>query len=598
MGDSREEPGEMQRLKDDFRVFLWLIWKHLGLPEPTPVQYDMALYLQHGPKRSIVEAFRGVGKSFVTSAFVVWLLYRNPQLKVMVVSASKERADAFSSFTKKLISEVPVLQHLQAKAGQRDSAIAFDVGPATADHSPSIKSVGITGQLTGSRADVIIADDVEVPGNSATQTQRDKLSELVKEFDSILKPLKASRIIYLGTPQCEMSLYNTLGERGYETRIWPAQYPDAKRREAYGNKLAPFVSKMLDSGQRKAGQATDPLRFTLEDLQERQVSYGRAGYALQFMLDTTLSDALKYPLRLSDLVVMSLDPILGPAKVAWGTSPELGYNDLPNVGFTGDRYYRPMWVSPLMEAYSGTVMAIDPSGRGADEASYAVVKMLFGRLFLVDSGGFPGGYDEQTLQAMAAVAASHKVNEVIVEANFGDGMFTQLLKPVLVKVHKCAVTEVRHNQQKEKRIIDTLEPVLMQHKLVVDPSVIRRDWETASEPDVSLFHQMTRITRERGALRHDDRLDALAIAVAYWVEQMAQLDDNRIEALKEREVDEELRKFVRNCEFPALPQDLVDKAKSKNNRGLGRGRHTPGLGRQGRHSAKKSSSGSFTLRFK
>ena len=182
-------------LKEDFRAFLYLIWKHLNLPEPTPVQYDIAHFLQHGPKRTIIEAFRGVGKSFVTAALCLWLLYRDPDVKIMVVSASKERADAFSQFVKRLIAEVPFLAHLKATKNQRDTLIAFDVGPAKTDQSPSMKSVGITGQLTGSRADIIVADDIEVMGNSATQAARDKLLELVKEFDAVLKPLDTSRII-------------------------------------------------------------------------------------------------------------------------------------------------------------------------------------------------------------------------------------------------------------------------------------------------------------------------------------------------------------------------------------------------------------------
>jgi hypothetical protein len=72
-------------LKADFRNFLWAVWRHLGLPEPTPVQYDIAHFLQHGPRRLVIEAFRGVGKSWITVAFVCWLLYCDPQLKIVVV---------------------------------------------------------------------------------------------------------------------------------------------------------------------------------------------------------------------------------------------------------------------------------------------------------------------------------------------------------------------------------------------------------------------------------------------------------------------------------------------------------------------------------
>ncbi|MFK3848046.1 phage terminase large subunit [Agrobacterium pusense] len=519
-------------LKADFRNFLFVVWKHLNLPVPTAVQYDIGYYLHHGPKRCVIEAFRGVGKSYVTSAFVVWLLYCNPQLNILVVSASKDRSDQFSSFTKRLIAEMPILAHLRARPGQRDSMVAFDVGPARNSHSPSIKSVGITGQLAGSRADIIIADDVEVPNNSMTQLQRDQLSERVKEFDAILKPLPTSRIIYLGTPQTEMSLYNRLPERGYEIRVWPARVPNDIER--YRGGLSDFVMKMIEAGA-QARDPVDPARFAEQDLIEREASYGRSGFALQFMLDTSLSDQDKYPLKLSDLIVSSLDPRMAPAKLVWCNDPEKIISDLPSVGLQGDRLHRPMWTSNEMAEYSGSVMAIDPSGKGGDETAYAIVKILHGNLFLVASGGFKEGYAETTLKALATLGKVHNVNRVIVEANFGDGMFTQLLKPVFTRVHPVTIEEVKHSTQKERRICDVLEPVLNQHRLVVDSAVVKRDFE--AEPHRQLFYQLTRITRDRGALINDDRLDALAIAVTYWVEHMARdtdkaAEDHRAEMLK------------------------------------------------------------------
>ncbi len=502
-------------IKGDFRKFLFIVWKTLNLPDPTPIQYDMGSYLQTGPRRCVVEAFRGIGKSWITSAYVVWLLYCDPQHKVLVVSASKERADAFSTFTKRLINEIELLTHLRTRSGQRDSVIAFDVGPSLPDHSPSVKSVGITGQLTGSRANTIIADDVEVMNNSSTQTMRDKLSEAIKEFDAVLKP--NGRVIYLGTPQTEMSIYNLLPERGYEIRIWPARYPTDKQSLMYQGKLAPFVESNRHD---KQGSSTEPERFTDIDLMEREASYGKAGFSLQFMLDTTLSDADRYPLKLADLIVSALNPKKGWADLAWASSPAQVVQDVPVVGFTGDKYYRPMWMSDDMMDFQGSVLSIDPSGRGKDETAYAVVKMLNGYLYVTQCGGFEGGYEDKTLQRLANLAKMEQVNEIIIESNFGDGMFGKLLAPFIQKTHPCAINEVRHSKQKELRIIDTLEPVMMQHRLVVDEKLIKEDYETAKEPSYSLFYQMTRLTRERGAIIHDDRLDALSIAVAYWTEQM------------------------------------------------------------------------------
>jgi hypothetical protein len=533
----------------DFRNFTYLVWQHLGLPEPTPIQYDIAHYLQTSPKRSIIEAFRGVGKSYITAAYVVHQLLLNPELKFMVVSASKARADDFSTFTQRIIVELPMCQHLVARDGQRWSKIAFDVAPAKASGSPSVKSVGVTGQLTGSRADIIIADDVEVPNNSMTHMMREKLYETVKEFDAVLKP--DGKIIYLGTPQNEMSLYNILLTRGYDMRIWTARYPTLERAEkAYGGRLAPLLYDSMQKEQKALyGLPTDPKRFDDEDLLERELSYGRSGFALQFMLDTSLSDSNKYPLKLSDLIIYSCDKDTAPEKIVYGImKPML---DIPNVGLAGDKFYAPEDTIGRLD-YQGSILAIDPSGRGSDETAYAVVKMLNGYLYVTDAGGVAGGYSESTLQHLTDLAKINKVNMVLVESNFGDGMFTELLKPYLLKTHPCTLEEVRHSKQKENRIIDTLEPVMNQHRLVIDPKVIQKDYDSVQSmpPDVGikymLTYQMTRITKVRGALAHDDRLDVLAMAVQYWVDQMAADADTEIRTRKEELLELELDKFMSN----------------------------------------------------
>jgi len=532
-------------ISDDFRKFLFLIWKHLNLPQPTPVQYDIANYIQSGPKRSCVQAFRGVGKSWITSAYVLWELFKDPDAKILVVSASKERADAFSTFTLRLINEVSFLQHLKPKDEQRSSKIAFDVGPARAAHAPSVKSVGITGQLTGSRASTIVADDVEVPNNSATQAMRDKLSEQVKEFDAVLSP--GGRIIYLGTPQTEDSVYHALADRGYELKIWPALVPSAKESQQYGNMLAPFIHNLKTP----TGEPTDPLRFGAEDLMERKASYGKAGFALQFMLNTQLSDVERYPLKVRDLIFMACDKTMAPMKIGWGPDEDRRMNALPNTAMNGDYMYAPMHIDrDNVTEYTGAVMSIDPSGRGQDETGYAVVKMLNGYLFVTACGGLSGGYDDKTLGILSQIAKDNSVNHVIVESNFGDGMYTKLLTPVMARVHRCMIEEVRHSQQKEKRIIDTIEPVMARHKLVIDPKVVEEDYQSAQKYDQAvrlnkqLIYQMTRVTYERGALRHDDRLDALSMAVGYWVEQMSRDEQSGIDDALEEARRLELEDFM------------------------------------------------------
>ena len=519
----------------DFRYFLILTWRHLNLPDPTPVQLEIAEYLQHGPRRKIIQAFRGVGKSWITSAYVVWKLRMNPQLKFLVVSASKDRADNFSTFTMRLITEMDILAPLRPDGNQRNSKISFDVRPARADHAPSVKSVGVLGQMAGSRADEVVADDVEVPNNSFTQPMRDKLSEAVKEFDAILKP--KGKICFLGTPQTEQSLYLTLEERGYETCIWPARYPNLKNN--YGDRLAPKVAQRLLDEVVKPKDPVDPERFNSVDLMEREASYGRSGFSLQFMLDTSLSDQDRYPLKLSDLIISSINPEHAPEKIIWSNSPEYSLIDLPCVGFNGDRYYRPAQEFGDWIEYTGSVMSIDPSGKGKDATGYAIVKMLNGNLFVSDAGGLIGGYDESVLTKLARLARDHKVNTIIVEENFGGGMFAELLKPVLSKFHPCQVENVRNNKTKEFRIIDTLEPVMNSHRLIIDRKVVEKDYRsnTNEAPErklkLQLFYQMSRITRHKGSLVHDDILDALSGAVSYWTDYMSADEDRNIRSRKE-----------------------------------------------------------------
>ena len=501
----------MEELKD-FRNFLYLCWKQLNLPDPTPVQYDIADYVQNGPKRRVIQAFRGVGKSWITSAYVCHQLLMDPSKNILVVSASKQRSDDFSTFTLRLIHEMSILEHLKPREDQRNSKVAFDVGPAPASHAPSVVSKGITSQITGSRADLIIADDVESLNNSATQMMRDKLLETIKEFDAVLKP--EGEILYLGTPQTEMTIYSALSERGYKTRIWPARIPSESQQNRMGSTLAPLVKALTED----SGTPIDPLRFNNEDLMEREASYGRTGFALQFMLDATLSDQNRYPLKLSDLLVMSISGDEGPEKVVWAPDRDRVVTDVPCVGLSGDRYYTPFEVSHGWKKFSGSVLAIDPSGRGADETAYAVVKMINGFLFVTDAGGIEGGYDDKALQRLAVIAREQKVNLVLVESNFGDGMFTALLKPVLAKIYK----------------------------------VIEQDYDSTRHlsPDKALkyqlFYQMSRITRAKGSLAHDDRLDVLAMGVNYWTEQMAQDADRQIKARKVELLDRELEDFMNN----------------------------------------------------
>jgi hypothetical protein len=561
---------------DDFKVFLTHTWNFLGLPDPTPVQLDIADYLQYGPRRLMVEAFRGVGKSWISAAFCLWNFLLDAELKIMVTSANQNRADQFSIFCKQLIDEMPLLAFMRPGPDEkRTSNIAFDIRGVQPDQSPSVKSVGITGQLTGSRADIIIADDVEVLKNSYTHTMRERISELVKEFGDVLKP--DGRIVYLGTPQVEDSLYNRLPARGYEIRVWPSEVP--KHIERYKGRLAPMIMDKVNRAV-PSGTPTDPRRFDYPELKERMAEHGKSGYALQYMLDTSPSDIERHPLKLHDLIITDLDREVTHSKLMWSNDKPHCLEDLAAMGFDGDYYFGPSWKSDIVQPYNGTVMAIDPSGEGKDETGYAIVRLLAGQLFLVDVGGYQSGHSLETLEALAEHAVRHGAHQIIIEQNFGMGTFGQLLRPILNKAflkerarrkaagilrddepEGCDIEEVHHTGQKELRILDACEGVVQTHRVVVDRSVIERDLETADRtPQYSFVYQFTRMTRDRGALAHEDRLEAFSMAVKYWAELLDTDADKALEDHKEELLDAELERFRENCQHvgePHVPKQLT-----------------------------------------
>jgi hypothetical protein len=544
-------------LQADFKLFLQALWSQLDLPSPTRAQYAIADYLQHGPKRLQIQAFRGVGKSWITGAFVLWTLFNDPERKIMIISASKERADNMSIFLQKLIIETPWLCHLQPKSDDsRWSRISFDVN-CSPHQAPSVKSVGITGQLTGSRADLMILDDIEVPGNSMTELMREKLLQLCTEAESILTPKSDSRIMYLGTPQTTFTVYRKLAERNYRPFVWPARYPRKNKLSQYEGLLAPQIQEDLDQGAIEWDTTDD--RFDNDDLIEREASMGRSNFMLQFQLDTSLSDAEKFPLKMADLIVTSINPSKAPDSIVWCSDPQNVIKDLPTVGLPGDYFYSPMQLVGEWDDYQETICSVDPSGRGSDETTAAYISQRNGFLYLHEMRAYRDGYSDATLLDILKGCKKYNVSTLLIESNFGDGIVAELFKKHIQQTNQAIyIEETRANVRKEDRIIDSLEPVLNQHRLVIDRGIVEWDYNSNQDeaPELRLmymlFYQMSRMCREKGAVKHDDRLDALAQGVKYFTDALSISAERQIK-IKELE------------EWNAMLEDFIDNPQSATN---------------------------------
>jgi len=382
----------------------------------------------------------------------------------------------------------------------------------------------------------MVFDDVEVPANSATDMQREKLLQLVTEAESILTPDAGSRIMFLGTPQSTFTIYRKLAERSYKPFVWPARYP--RDLSKYEGLLAPHLVADLEKGAEE--WAPTDSRFSDTDLIEREAAMGRSNFMLQFMLDTSLSDAEKFPLKFQDLIVTPLGEECAE-RYAWSADPRYCLKELPAVGLPGDRFYGPMFIDEGVVDYDETIVSVDPSGRGTDETVAVVLSQANGYVFVRDMRAFRDGYSDETLSQIIRLSKKYKASSILVESNFGDGMVTELLKRHAMQMHaNVNLEEVPATVRKEERIIETLEPVMNQHKLIIDPKVWEYDY--TSNPDAPpekrleymLAYQMSRMCREKGAVKHDDRVDALAQGVQWFIDALAQ-SAHRAQAMRKHQ---------------------------------------------------------------
>ena len=507
-----------QEMLEDFRNHLWACFKHLGLGTPTAAQYAMAERLQNFENDMQLQAGRGFGKSVITACLASWFLLKDPNSTIMVVSATGNKATEFISMTRKILELVPYCNHLIPGDHTTDNAFAFNVEARTkVGQDKSCFARGISSQITGSHADYVIADDVEIEGNCETANAREKLLGKVAEFEQIRNV--GGRVIFLGTPQIKDSIYNHL-KSGYKVTKFPAVMPDKQNIAEIED-----VDEWVLSLNLEPGQATQPERFPDEVLMERMAKIGPKLFALHYKLDTSLADFEKYPLRLADLIVIDVHPDTCPEKLVWAKSKPM--KGIPAFGLSGDLIYEPMWISDTFTSYAQRVMYVDPSGRGEDETSVCVASFANGYIFIHELVGYPGGYAQGVLKKIARMAHEYGVKQIRVESNFGDAMYCQLLLPVVMEIcGRVAVEDYRVSARKETRIIEALEPVMSSHRLVMDRRTICQEENQK---------QITRIFDKKGALPKDDRVDVLAAAVSHWEDMLSTNVDVIIQSNKNQE---------------------------------------------------------------
>lgn len=559
--------SEIEALREHYALFedfLYDCMTELMGFQCSDLQIDIGRFLQSDVRYGMVQAQRSQAKSTIVAMFAVWQLIHDCKHRVLIISAGSEVAAEIANWVIQIIMNWDILECMRPdrQHGDRASSKAFDVhwqlkGP---EKSPSVACIGITANMQGRRADLLIPDDIESSKNGTTELQRAALEHLSKDFTSICQK---GRIMYLGTPQTVDSIYNNLPERGYVVRVWTGRYPTSDELKHYGDTLAPYIKSRLSADSSlqvgggldgSRGKPTDPVLLGEEALCKKELDQGQAYFNLQHMLNTELSDELRHPLKTKNLIVTPFDLEKGAGELTWLPSPE---KQIKVAGFhCKPQLYRPFTVSTELYEYEGKHMYVDTAGGGknGDETVAAVTYFLHGYIFLAEILRLPGGYDDSRYMALSALALKHNVNSIDVEKNFGFGAFAAAWRPIIQKHYKEAgknncprIEDVWESGQKELRIIDTLEPIMARHRLIVHEDIIQYDLDASKKYPIDqqesykFFHQLSKVSRDKGALIHDDSLDAVAGSCKKWVDRIAVDEHIRME---QRVTDENVAFFA------------------------------------------------------
>lgn len=537
----------------DFRNFMYHEFTEvLKYGEPDPIQYDIAAYLmdmarkgQDGKVRKQIQAMRGCGKSVIAAIFCCWLWYCNPTIRIVYIGSNQDLTDASAKLVKYMLDNSPLLSHLKPQdedqyqmrhgrklknlGGLTNQVSKFDVRGAGPHRDPSFTARPVFGGWTGHHPDIFLCDDCEIPENSLTELKRKRLMAKLLEAESLV--LEDGMILYMGTPQTEDSIYLKLHAQGYLIRRWPAELPNPADEKQTENVSPWLIERAEEEWRENEICPSYPERFGVEVLLEKMAK-SRAYYNLQMLLNPNLADEERYPLKLRNAIVFNCPSDMAPRQIVWGTTDALDH--IEHAGRNKDCWFGPGFVSPEYEPFQGKVMYIDPKGGGADSVGYAVVGFLNGVVYVLDAGALaPGqsGTSVEVLRKLARTAFEFEVKHIIVESNWGgskdESTYAKLLQPIVAE--ECGAVQITVNHvsgQKEVRILDCLEPIFNCHRIV---------FSERAAACLDLSGQIGKITRERGALLHDDVIDALYGAVAHYADKVVL--DPAAQAEKQAEAD-------------------------------------------------------------
>ncbi len=460
-------------LEADFKHFLSLWNQRQNLDTPH-IHLRIAEWLEMRWKQKksmeqlhlLLMAFRSCGKSTLVGVFAAWLLYRRQDLRILVLAADSKLATKMARNIKRIIERHPLTNGMKPKNADQWASDRFTIRRDIELRDPSVVAYGITANITGARADIIICDDVEVPNTCDTAEKRAELRERLLELDYILVP--GGMQLYTGTPHSYFSIYakNAREEIGEERPFL----------NNYQRHMVPIINEQ--------GESAWPERYRMQDIERIKTNTGINKFTSQMMLKpVNITEG-----RLNPSLLKYYDSEIIYVK-------ELRRLEIDNVEMiSASSFWDPAFGSPKGDSSVVAVIFMDA------ENNYYLHRLIYLKIDPEDAE------DEGTQQCktVANLTKDLMLPSLVLEAN-GIGKFLpKMLRKEMHRIHSlCRVVEFFNSRAKDIRILEAFDIAMATGRLYIHRSVL----------DTPFLNEMQEWAPGKSSAC-DDGLDAVAGAIA------------------------------------------------------------------------------------
>ncbi len=522
------------RMRADFRIFLTALWRETIGNDPTKMQLLFADILQKEDARKLAMlGFRGFAKTMIAAASTVWELDRTGgKLQVSFWGSNQDNAADTTQLMLNWIRNIPWLQHLAPTGMMDQSALSFDVQGRGIFRGSSVQAYGISGSVTGTRADILVVDDPETSSNGDTVKKRVSIDRALDEASYVIKD--GGKIRVLGTIHFDDSVYLRLMNKGYKVYIFPMEVPSLETQKMCWDYYPEPIRRMME----KLPEKTPLDRFSASEIELKRQN-GLLSFERQCLCNPFRTSMSNKPFNLRKLIIFDAD--IDKLPIRFYHSQDDQYLDQDAMGFSSasmiDKLFRAYKWDDQMKPYDRIICVVDPAGTGTDELAVTVIGASSGYAVIFTVYGLTGGSKDENLTRIIETARRYKCDFISVESNFGQEMFAQLLR---AKYHVeysrfgrgddniIPITTHRATSKKERRIIEAIDPVLNFGRLIITKDAIQMDYESANihmtedKMAYRLTYQLSYFSEAGNKLEFDDRIDVVASALeilAPWLTQ-------------------------------------------------------------------------------